>query len=221
MAENASVEKLIRCPICLKLLAVPDGLAANSRVTCQSCKHPFSLDSALPTKSQLAAPGNSEVPLATPATTTPLDLFYALPIFQQFIGCAGFVAVLVLVLSVPGTAMLGPAFLVYFGGILICGLILCAVLRANWGDQRVITLCGFLVYEGIGTVRLFWGVAHGMHKFDIMLAMMIFGGFLFFARASTLSNMNSSGSGCSSSCSGGGGGCGSSCGGGGCGGCGS
>ena len=108
-------------------------------------------------------------------------------------------------------------FLVTFGGTLL--------LRWRGRDTPLTTILGLLCFEALGVARMIDGSAHGLHKWEFLILMMVIGGICFFIRANNFQFGGGNGS-CSggswwssgSSCSGGGGGCGG--GGGGCGGCG-
>jgi hypothetical protein len=111
-------------------------------------------------------------------------------------------------------AMDGPHFLMLY---LVWFLVLWVgvlVLRSKNFDSPLTTVGGLALYEGLGVARYLLGSAHGLQKWDYLIAMMGFGFFFFVLRGHHFEQGGSSG-GC------GGGGCGGGgCGGGGCGGCG-
>lgn len=105
-------------------------------------------------------------------------------------------------------------FLVTFGSVLL--------FRWRGHDTPLTTAIGLAVYELLGVVRIISGSAHGMHKWEFLIAMMFVGAIIFLIRVEFNQSNGSGGSWWSRNCSsgsscGGGGGC---CGGGGCGGCG-
>jgi len=121
----------------------------------------------------------------------------------------------------------GPDFLAVFFGWLIVVRGVVGILRRRGFDNWGTTIVGLLCFEALGVARILIGTFHGMHKWDFLILMMMFGSLCFIIRAKHFPRSNDP-SGGSSSCStvssisscssGGGGGCGG--GGGGCGGCG-
>ena len=99
-------------------------------------------------------------------------------------------------------------FLVTFGVVLLC--------RWRGHDTPAVTITGLLAYEGLGAVRFVIGTIDGLHRWDFMALMMIFGGLIFFVRTKSGGSgggwwnqgRGSGGGGCGSSGCGGGGGCG-------------
>ena len=116
--------------------------------------------------------------------------------------------------------MKGPDFLVLYGGWFVITFGIVLVLRRQDHDNVMTTLAGLACFIGLGLARLIDGSAHGMHKWNLLIAMMIIGGFCFVIRLEQSSGGSSDGSSWWSSCSTGGGCGGGGCGGGGCGGCG-
>jgi len=107
-----------------------------------------------------------------------------------------------------------PDFLtLYFVWFLVLWIAVLVVRKAGH-DTPFTSVCGILLFEGLGAARYIDGSAHGLHRWDILFVMMAFGWLPFVLRAR---HFDQGGSG---SCSGGGGCGGGGCGGGGCGGCG-
>jgi len=118
----------------------------------------------------------------------------------------------------------GPDFLFLFILWFLILRVTVGILRNRGYDNPLTTFLGVGLFEALAIARIVVGSAHGMHKWDFLLTMMVIGGFLFFIRLDQINYTGTGGSGSScssssssSSCSGGGGGCG---GGGGYGGCG-
>jgi hypothetical protein len=115
----------------------------------------------------------------------------------------------------------GPEFLKWFVAWFVVLRLAVGLIRYLGFDNLFTTLVGIIVFEWLGLARMAIGMAHGMHKWDFLIAIMVFGAVAFTARADQFQASGSSrrwGGSCSSgsSCSSGGG-----CGGGsGCGGCG-
>jgi hypothetical protein len=108
-------------------------------------------------------------------------------------------------------------FIVTFGGVLL--------LRWNGHDSPLTTVAGLLLYELLGVLRIISGSAHGMHKWEFLILMMVIGAVVFVVRIKLNQSSGDGGhwwssSSGGSSCSSGGGGAGCGGGGGGCGGCG-
>lgn len=122
--------------------------------------------------------------------------------------------------------MKGPDFLLLYFIVFVFLRVFVALARAQEGFAELAApVIGCLVYEIFGAVRMVVGSAHGLHKWDFLILMMVIGGPLFFVRFDNIGG-GASGTGgggwfgCGSSCGGGGGCGGGGCGGGGCGGCG-
>lgn len=120
--------------------------------------------------------------------------------------------------------MRGPEFLFLYFAWFVLTFAAVLILRHRGLDKPLTTFSGLLVYEGFAVIRLIDGSAHGLHRWENLIIMMVIGGLVFFVRASHSGDGNSSGgffhscssgSGCGSGSS-----CGGGCGGGGCGGCG-
>jgi uncharacterized membrane protein YgcG len=118
----------------------------------------------------------------------------------------------------------GPSFLIFFIIWLIGLRVALTVLRSKGHDYPFTTLACLGLFEGVGVFRIVDGHAHGLHRWGLLVVLMVIGGLLMFLRAE---HFNQSGRGDGGSCgsttsscssSSGGGGCGG--GGGGCGGCG-
>ncbi len=142
----------------------------------------------------------------------------SLAIFSQSLGLRSLVilsGIIILVFSQMQTTWDGPTFLTAYMGIGFCIVLACLIARLT----SLLTLSGVIIailaYESIGANRIVYGMTQGMHKFDSLFSMMIFGPFIFliasFADGQSSTGRNHSCSSCSSC--GGGGGCGGGCGG--------
>ena len=112
------------------------------------------------------------------------------------------------------TTLKGPEFLALFAGWFVLTFLTVLVLRWRGYDTPFTTIIGLICFELLGVARIVDGSAHGMHKWDLLILMMVVGGFGFFIRVKNFNRSDGSRGSSWSSCSGG---CG---GGGGCGGCG-
>jgi hypothetical protein len=141
----------------------------------------------------------------------------ALQNFSRFTIATG---ILVLIASFSQIFMSGPTFLfMYF----LIGLAGCVAILMAHGTHAILPLAPtlaicFVAYELIGAIRWWYGVTQGMHRFTILMWMMILGPAAV-AVALISPHVDFAGGGGGGGC--GGGGCGGGgCGGGGCGGCG-
>lgn len=115
----------------------------------------------------------------------------------------------------------GPEFLIGYGiwFALLFGISRCW--RKDGGPHPVASGACWLLFVVVGVIRIYVGSTHGMHKWELLILMMILGSMLFFARFDNTGGSSGSSStwgSCSGSSCSSGGGCGG--GGGGCGGCG-
>lgn len=204
--------RLLRCPVCLNLHALPAAISADEYVNCSKCKRPFKVCYGLPAREDPHASHGNDPPASAPLPTGSMGAPNWIILFLALIPMTYFGSYIV-------RDFYGPVFLVYYGAIFLAALILATIVRHAWRDEMIISVYACLLYEGIGITRVFTSAHPGPRRYEFLILMMFFGGFIFFARAKSFENMGSGdgGSSCGSSC--GGGGCGGGgCGGGGCGG---
>jgi uncharacterized membrane protein YgcG len=116
--------------------------------------------------------------------------------------------------------MKGPQFLIVY--VLWFWLLFGAlwILRRRGFERPFVDFIAALLFIGLGVARIIIGSAYGLHKFELLILLMIVGTIFLSSRLDRTGGGKSGSSNWWSSCSSGGG-CGSGgCGGGGCGGCG-
>jgi hypothetical protein len=129
------------------------------------------------------------------------------------------------------TLLNGPAYLFVFAFLWVVLMVGHSVVRRFWRDSWRVSGVAALILAGIAISRYWWGVQHGLRRWNYLIIMTIVGCATFFLRSSTFEassngtdsgsnwwTSSSCGSSSGSSCGGGGGGGGGGCGGGGCGG---
>lgn len=233
--------KLVRCPVCLYLMAVPLAADDNTELQCVSCKRPFRLRNALASNAMTrhgdVAAKKSPLPVRDTRTSEKLavEVERAEYLPASIAGFAVLGALFVGVTYYVSARTDGPEFLAYYFAVFAATLLGAVVVRSVWHDVFAVSMVGMLLFEIVGLERIVLGMQQGMQKFEYLVIGMILGGICYFIRFGKQSSAAASagscgifiyggcGSGGVSSCSGGSG-CssGSSCGSsGGCGGCGS
>ena len=240
--------KLIRCPVCLASQTLGSKAQSLEQLYCGNCQRSFKYKDALPLAApdpisaiessgaveQVSEPAKADTSTTVATDKTPKKQSGARALFVWFVVLIAVVAIFNYVRPYM-TDLRGPEFLgfylKYFFGVFIVVLFARGLFLNNYH----VTLAGLILFEGVGAIRLYDGMAAGMHKFAFLYIMMVIGGLILITRlnsssgsgsssrsSSSSSWFNSSCSSCSScsssSCSSCSSGCGSSCGG--CGGCG-
>ena len=101
--------------------------------------------------------------------------------------------------------MKGPEFLGLFAGWFAVTFVTVLILRSCGRDTPLTTIVGLGCFELLGVARILVGSARGMHRWEFLFVMMVFGGVVFFLRAEHFESSRGLG-GSSTGC--GGGGCG-------------
>src|SRR5690349_14337144 len=94
----------------------------------------------------------------------------------------------------------GPDFLPLFLFWWLVTRIAVAIARSTEHDSAATTFIGLCTFEALGVARIVVGSAHGMHKWDFLLMMMLAGGATFLIRSDHFNSTGIGGSG-TSSCS--------------------
>src|SRR5262245_38711294 len=90
--------------------------------------------------------------------------------------------------------MKGPDFLWLFVCWFALSFATVLILRWRGQDTPFTTAGGILCFEALGVVRIIVGSAHGMHKWDYLILMMIVGAIAFLIRAEHFKGSGKSGS---------------------------
>ena len=227
---NSDPIKEKRCPVCLSQHLLPDGMTSDHRVRCSWCGNSTAWSAWLGMQLQSTVQGGAASNAFSGSTGTLLGsvepaLGWRNPFFVLSLGLTGltwFVSAHVMV------GMRGPEFLQFYLLVLISTWGISFLFGRIAGHPRIFSFMGFLLYEGVGVIRLVTGLQAGMSKFGFLVLMMLAGVALFGLRIKDgdlylfgVYLEPSKGGGDSSGCSGSSGCGGSGCGGGGgCGGCG-
>ena len=195
-------EFLIRCPVCLHKHSVTKNISVNKILICERCGKSFEFQNALPDKDSVNKLNNA-VSISEITVTDVVGVKFWL--FSLLLCLLSFTYIRDYTVDMNGPGFLGFYFLLFF-----IVWVFSSVIRWFWIVSDEVSKVGFVLFEGVGVLRFIDGWSLGMRDFEIMIIMMVLGGFIFFLRAEHMQGSgNSSGcSGCSS-----GGGCGGGCGG--------
>ena len=91
------------------------------------------------------------------------------------------------------TTMEGPEFLALFAGWFVLTFVTVLVLRWRGYDTPFTTIIGLICFELPGVARIVDGSAHGMHKWVILILMMVVGGLGFLIRMKNFNRSDGSG----------------------------
>ncbi|MDH5355964.1 MAG: hypothetical protein OEY09_16090 [Gammaproteobacteria bacterium] len=196
-------EYLILCPVCLHKHAAPKNIPVQQSIICNKCGRHFEFQNALPDKSsELEHPASSKSSISDYQIIDQVGWSFWLTSLLMLFACISLSRSLTI-------GMDGPSFIIFYFLLFLTLWIGSTFTRWMWKENIAISVVAFLIFEGIGTYRLFDGWSSGMRKFELLAVFMIIGGYIFFVRAR---HMRGSRDG-SGGCSGGGGGCGGGCGG--------